>query len=82
MKHKQKLPVRLLSFLLMLVLAVGQPLSAIGAALGEDETSPAFSQELVDYLTDMYGEEGRCWCSRACMTWGSSTGTATSAPIR
>ena len=58
MKHKQKLPVRLLSFLLMLVLAVGQPLSAIGAALGEDETSPAFSQELVDYLTDMYGEEG------------------------
>lgn len=58
MKHKQKLPIRLLSFLLMLVLAVSQPLSAMGAALGEDGTSPAFSQELVDYLTDLYGEEG------------------------
>ena len=57
MKRKPKILTRLLAFMLVLIFAVGQPLSAMGAALGNG-TSTAFSQELVDYLTALYGEEG------------------------
>ncbi len=57
MKHKQKRPAKLLAFLLVLVFVLSQPLSVIGSAMGGG-TSPAYSQELVDYLTDLYGEDG------------------------
>mgnify|MGYP002541239432 CR=1 FL=1 len=57
MKSKPKLLTRLLSFMLVLIFAVGQPLSALGDVL-DNGASTAFSQELVDYLTALYGEEG------------------------
>lgn len=57
MKRKQKLLTRVLAFVLMLIVTIGQPLSAMGAVLGNG-TSMSFNQELVDYLTALYGEEG------------------------
>lgn len=57
MTCKTKRLTRLLAFLLVLIITVGQPLSALGAAPGNG-ASTAFSQELIDYLTALYGEEG------------------------
>ena len=57
MTCKPKLLTRLLAFVLVLIITVGQPMSALGTA-PSNGASTAFSQELIDYLTAMYGEEG------------------------
>lgn len=57
MTCKPKLLIRLLAFVLVLIITVGQPMSALGTAPSNGATT-AFSQELTDYLTALYGEEG------------------------
>ena len=54
MRPRLKLSTKLLAFLLALVFAISQPLSVMGGVDG----STAYNQEIVAYLTNLYGEDG------------------------